>query len=194
MSEEYQRLQDEATAVDCEIQEIQESCRVGSAAELAALERRLDSVAKVTGRAQFGLDVDLPDMLTAMVARAPVFGARLRSFDASAALAVPGVVEVKQIPSGVAVIARHTWAAKKGRDALQVEWDLGDGATLSTASQRVEWRRLAQQPGVVAATRGDAMAALRAAAQQFDVEYELPYLGHAAMEPSSMVGDNDGRR
>ena len=157
-------------------------------------QKRLDSVAKVTGRAQFGLDVDLPDMLTAMVARAPVFGARLRSFDASAALAVPGVVEVKQIPSGVAVIARHTWAAKKGRDALQVEWDLGDGATLSTASQRVEWRRLAQQPGVVAATRGDAMAALRAAAKQFDVEYELPYLAHACMEPlNCVVRVADGR-
>ena len=157
-------------------------------------QKRLDSVAKVTGRAQFGLDVDLPDMLTAMVARAPVFGATVRSFDASAALAVPGVVEVKQVPSGIAVIARHTWAAKKGRDALQVDWDLGEGAKLSTESLRAEWRRLAQQPGIVAANRGDATGALRAAAKRFDVEYELPYLAHACMEPlNCVVQVKDGR-
>jgi isoquinoline 1-oxidoreductase beta subunit len=157
-------------------------------------QRRLDSVAKVTGRAQFGLDVDLPDMLTAMVVRAPVFGATVRSFDASAALAVPGVVEVKQIPSGVAVIARHTWAAKKGRDALRVDWDLGAGATLSTESLRAEWRRLAQQSGIVAANRGDAAGALRGAAKRFDVEYELPYLAHACMEPlNCVVQCKDGR-
>lgn len=148
---------------------------------------RLDSVAKVTGKAQFGLDVDLPDMLTAMVARAPVFGGKVTSFDPSAALAVPGVVEVKQVPSGVAVIARHTWAAKQGRDALKINWDLGEGAKLSTDSQRAEWRALAQRPGIVAAQRGDAAAALRTAAKRFDVEYELPYLAHACMEPLNCV-------
>jgi isoquinoline 1-oxidoreductase beta subunit len=157
-------------------------------------QRRLDSVAKVTGRAQFGLDVDLPDMLTAMVARAPVFGGKVRSFDATAALAVPGVVEVKQVPSGVAVIARHTWAAKLGRDALQIDWDLGPGTSLSTEAQRAEWRALAQQPGIVAKEQGDAASALRAAAKRFDVEYELPYLAHACMEPLNCVAQvADGR-
>jgi isoquinoline 1-oxidoreductase beta subunit len=157
-------------------------------------QRRLDSVAKVTGRAQFGLDVDLPDMLTAMVARAPVFGGKVKSFDATAALAVPGVVEVKQVPSGVAVLARHTWAAKQGRDALKIDWDLGEGAKLSSESQRAEWRALAQRPGKVAVQRGDAPAALRGAAKKFDVEYELPYLAHACMEPLNCVAQvTDGR-
>lgn len=150
-------------------------------------QKRLDGLAKVTGRARFGLDVDLPGMLTAVVARPPVFGGRVSSFDASAALAVPGVVEVKQVPSGVAVIARHTWAALRGREALRVEWDPGAGASLSTETQRAEWRSLARQPGLVAVNRGDALAALRRAAKMLDVEYELPYLAHACMEPLNCV-------
>ncbi len=150
-------------------------------------QKRLDGLDKVTGRARFGLDVDLPDMLTAVVARPPVFGGRVASFDATAALAVPGVVEVKQIPSGVAVIARHTWAALRGREALRVEWEAGPGATLSTETQRAEWRALARQPGLVALNRGDAIAALRRAARTIDVEYELPYLAHACMEPLNCV-------
>jgi isoquinoline 1-oxidoreductase beta subunit len=150
-------------------------------------QQRLDGFDKVTGRARFGLDVDLPDMLTAVVARSPVFGGKVVSFDPSAALAVPGVVEVKQIPSGIAVIARHTWAALRGREALRVDWDPGPGASLSTESQRAEWRRLAQQPGLVALNRGDALAALRSASKTLDVEYELPYLAHACMEPLNCV-------
>ncbi|MEZ5459692.1 MAG: molybdopterin cofactor-binding domain-containing protein [Steroidobacteraceae bacterium] len=103
-------------------------------------------------------------------------------------------VSSKSGRSRVAVIARHTWAAKQGRDALQVDWELGEGAKLSTESQRAEWRRLAQQPGVVAADRGDAAAALRGAAKRFDVEYELPYLAHACMEPlNCVVQVRDGR-
>lgn len=150
-------------------------------------QKRLDGFDKVTGRARFGLDVDLPDMLTAVVARSPVFGGKVRSFDASAALAVPGVVEVKQVPTGVAVIARHTWAALRGREALRIEWDPGTGAAFSTETQRAEWRALARQPGLVALNRGDAPAALRRAVRTLDVEYELPYLAHACMEPLNCV-------
>ncbi len=149
--------------------------------------KRLDGLEKVTGRARFGLDVYLPDMLTAVVARSPVFGGKVASFDATGALAVPGVVAVKQIPSGIAVLARHTWAALRGREALRIEWDPGPAADLSTVTQRAAWRALARQPGRVALERGDALAALRRAAKTLDVEYELPYLAHACMEPLNCV-------
>ena len=90
--------------------------------------KRLDSPQKVTGQAQFGIDVQLPGMKTALVARSPVFGGKVKSFRADKAKAVPGVSAVVQVPSGVAVVADHFWAAKLGRDALEVDWDLGAGA------------------------------------------------------------------
>jgi isoquinoline 1-oxidoreductase beta subunit len=148
---------------------------------------RLDSPAKVSGQAQFGIDVRLPDMLFAMVARGPVFGARVRSYDDHAARAVPGVVDVKQIPSGIAVIARDTWSARRGRDALKIDWDLGPGANLSTESLREEYRRLATKPGAVAARIGDARAVLARGGRIVEAEYELPYLAHACMEPLNCV-------
>ncbi len=146
-------------------------------------QHRLDGPAKVTGKAVFGMDVDLPDMLIAVVARSPVFGGTLRSFDATAARAVPGVVDVRQVPSGVAVYATNTWAARRGRDALQLKWDEGDAATLSTAELRGQWRKLSRTPGAVAKNTGDADQALASAARTIDVEYEVPYLAHACMEP-----------
>jgi isoquinoline 1-oxidoreductase beta subunit len=149
--------------------------------------KRLDGTAKVTGRAVFGLDVDLPDMLVAMVARAPVFGAKVRSFDPTAARAVKGVVDVKQVPSGIAVLAEHTWAARKGREALVVEWDLGPGADVSTASLRKDFRAKLKEKGLTALNVGDVDAALAKAAKQIDVEYETPYLAHACMEPLNAV-------
>lgn len=154
---------------------------------LGRSQKRLDNLEKVTGRAQFGLDVDLPDMLTAMVARPPAFGATVRSFDDTAARAIPGVVEIRKVPSGIAVIAQHTWAAKRGRDALVIDWDLSAGADLSTRALRKQWRELAQKPGRVAHDAGDAVKALKAASKSFDVEYELPYLAHACMEPLNCV-------
>ena len=102
--------------------------------------RRLDSPEKVSGRAMFGLDVRLPGMLTALVARSPVFGGKLKSFHAERARAVPGVKQVVRVPSGVAVVAEHFWAAKLGRDALVVEWDPGPGARLDTDRLRAEQR------------------------------------------------------
>jgi isoquinoline 1-oxidoreductase beta subunit len=156
--------------------------------------RRLDAPAKVNGSAQFGLDVRLPGMLYAMVARSPVFGATVASFDDEAARSVPGVVVVKQVPSGVAVIATDTFAARRGRDALQVQWNEGSGAAFSTESLREEYRRLARTPGVVAAKVGDADQVLIRTKRIIEAEYVLPYLAHACMEPLNCVAHVTGNK
>lgn len=145
--------------------------------------KRLDSPEKVSGRAQFGLDVRLPGMLTALVARAPVFGGKLASVRSTRALAVPGVKAVVRVPSGVAVLGEHFWVAKLGRDALELDWDLGAGAQLDTERMREEFRTLLGTPGVKAAAVGDVALGLRSAARTIEAEYELPYLAHAPMEP-----------
>lgn len=145
--------------------------------------RRLDTPEKVTGRAVFGIDVQFEGLKTAVVARAPVFGATVKSFDGRAALAVPGVLKVLQVPSGVAVVAEHFWAAKQGRDALQVDWDLGPNAALDSDALRRQFGELAGTPGAVAATAGDAAKALAGADKVVEAEYFVPYLAHAAMEP-----------
>lgn len=150
---------------------------------------RLDAPAKVDGSAKFGLDVRLPGMLFAVIARPPVPGATPRSIDDAATRAVPGVVDVKQIPSGIVVYGANTWAAKRGRDALVVDWDEGPHRNFSTASQRREYQRLCNTPGAVAGKKGDAAAALRSAAKRLDVSYELPYLAHSPMEPLNCVAD-----
>jgi len=146
--------------------------------------RRLDSKAKVTGTAEFGIDVKRPNMLIATVARAPVFGAKVKSFDATKAKAVAGVVDVVQVPSGVAVLGKHFWAAKQARDALVIDWDLGDGAKISTEGLRADYRKLAQTSGAVAKTAGDVDAALKAG-KVIEAEYEMPFLAHAPMEPEN---------
>lgn len=156
-------------------------------------QRRLDGKAKVTGQAIFGIDVQLPQMLTAVIARPPVGGGKIASFDKAAALSVRGVVAVKEIPSGIAVIAEHTYAALRGREALAARWDQGDSATLSTARLREEWRALSNRPGLLGRNVGDVETALRRAAKRIEVEYELPYLAHACMEPlnaAAFVGDD----
>ena len=145
--------------------------------------RRLDSPEKVAGRARFGMDIRLPGMLTALVARSPVFGGKVRSFRADRARAVPGVRKVVRIPSGVAVVADHFWAAKLGRDALAIQWDEGPGAQLDTEKMRGQHRELARKPGAVASGAGDVEAGLRGAARTIEADYEFPYLAHAPMEP-----------
>ena len=144
--------------------------------------KRLDAKAKIDGSAEFGIDVKRPDLLVAVVARAPVFGAGVKSFDATKARAVPGVVDVLQVPSGVAVLGKHFWAAKQGRDALVVDWDPGAGATLSTPALREQYRALAHSPGAVAKAAGDSDAAMKGA-HLIEAEYETPFLAHAPMEP-----------
>jgi isoquinoline 1-oxidoreductase subunit beta len=151
--------------------------------------KRLDAPLKVDGSAKFGLDMRVPGMLYAVVARPPVVGAQLRNVDDGAARAVAGVVDVKTVPGGVAVFATNTWAAKKGREALRLDWDGGKNATFSTAQQRRDYHALLQKPGNVAGTRGDVAAALATAAQRIDVEYELPYLAHSPMEPLNCLAD-----
>ncbi len=145
--------------------------------------RRLDTPEKINGSAKFGLDIHFEGLKTAVVARAPVFGAKVKSFDPAPALAVPGVVKVVQVPSGVAVVADHFWAAKKGRDALSVDWDLGPNAGMDSGRQLAQYRELAKADGANAARKGDARAKIAAAGKTVEAEYLVPYLAHAAMEP-----------
>ena len=152
-------------------------------------QKRLDAPMKVDGSAKFGIDQRVPGMLFAVAARPPVIGARLDRLDATAARAVRGVVDVKDLPFGVVVYASNTWAAKRGRDALALEWNEGPNKNLSTAALREEYRELASQPGAVAAERGNVRSALAGAAKRMDVEYELPYLAHSPMEPLNCLAD-----
>jgi isoquinoline 1-oxidoreductase beta subunit len=144
---------------------------------------RLDTPDKVTGAAKFGMDASLPGMLTAVIARPPVFGAKVKSVKDGKAMAVPGVKMVAQVPSGVAVIATDFWTAKKGRDALEILWDEGPLASLSTQGMLKQYADLAKTPGLVAKKEGDVDTALAKAAKQIAAEYEVPYLAHATMEP-----------
>jgi len=150
---------------------------------------RLDTPSKTNGTAQFGLDVYIPGMLTAVVARAPVFGGKVVSFNADKAKAIPGVVNVVQVPSGVAVIAKGFWPAKLGREKLEISWDDGPGAALSTVEMREKYSVMSKTPGAVARKVGDPAAALAGAAKTITAEYEVPYLAHCMMEPLNTVVD-----
>jgi isoquinoline 1-oxidoreductase beta subunit len=151
--------------------------------------RRLDTPSKVNGTAQFGLDVIVPGMLTAVVARPPVFGGKVAKLDSTAALKVPGVKAVQQVPSGVAVIADRFWPAKLGREKLVIEWDLGPNAGLSTEKMLHDFAEAALKPGAIAKKTGDPEAALKTAAKTISAEYDVPYLAHAMMEPLNCVVD-----
>ncbi len=151
--------------------------------------KRLDTPEKITGRAQFGLDVYIPDMLTVLVARSPVFGGKVKRFDATEARKVPGVQGVYQVPTGIAVAASGFWPAKTARELLEIEWEEGAGAGVSTARMREDYRALARTPGLTARKDGDAGAALKSAQKSVTAEYEVPYLAHAAMEPLNVVVD-----
>lgn len=149
--------------------------------------RRVDGKAKTTGTAQFAIDVRLPGMLTAVVARPPLFGATVAKFDAAKAKAIPGVRHVVQIPSGVAVVADHTWAAMKGRDALAVVWDESKAEKRGSKEILAEYRALGEKPGRVAVKKGDVAAALTGAAHTIEARFDFPYLAHAPMEPLDAV-------
>ena len=150
--------------------------------------QRVDTPAKVTGKATFGIDVRLPGMLHAVVARCPVFGGKVARFDAAKAKAVPGVTQVVQIPQGIAVVASNTWSAMEGRRALQIEWDEGPNASLTAAGIRETLTRLASTPGGgVAEQHGDITKALAAVSQPIEATYEAPYLAHARLEPHACV-------
>jgi len=145
--------------------------------------KRLDTPGKVNGSARFGMDVRLPGMLTAVVARAPVAGGKVASFNAGKARAMPGVKHVVQIGSGVAVVADGYWNALKGRDALEIKWDDGAGASVSSEGIRKTFGELANKEGTIGIKKGDANATLAGGAKQLEAVYEVPYLAHACMEP-----------
>ena len=148
---------------------------------------RKDSVDKTNGKAIFTQDIQLPGMLVAVVAHPPRFGGKVKSFDAKRALKVKGVVDVVQIDNGVAVLAKDTWSAKKGRDALSVDWDESNAFKLGSEEIFARYRELAQTPGAVAAQQGNVEPAFAAAKTVVSAAYDFPYLAHAAMEPLNCV-------
>ena len=147
---------------------------------------RIDAPAKSSGRQAYGIDTRLPGMLTAVVARPPVFGAKLKSVDDSAAKAIPGVKAVVRVPTdrggeGVAVLAEGYWPAKQGRDALKAEWDLASVEKVDSAKQLAQYRAMVGEPG---ARKFDAdVSALDKAPHRLEAEFVFPYLAHAPMEP-----------
>lgn len=152
---------------------------------------RKDAVDKTTGRAIFTQDVQLPDMLVAAVAHPPRFGAKVKGFDPAPVLAMPGVVEVvaysTPVSSGVAVLARDTWSAFQGRDALKVDWDESSAFRLGSAEILERYRQLAKKPGAIARKEGAIAPALYGATKVLEASYDFPYLAHAAMEPMNCV-------
>jgi isoquinoline 1-oxidoreductase subunit beta len=150
---------------------------------------RLDGPAKVDGSAKFGLDVYVPNMLTALIARPPIFRGKARGFDATKAKAVPGVVGVYAVPSGVAIVAKDFWSAKQGRDALVIDWDPVAGERVSSEDQRVAYEKLMGIPGTTARRDGDVAAADKGATRRLTADFQFPYLAHATMEPLNAVVD-----
>jgi isoquinoline 1-oxidoreductase beta subunit len=151
--------------------------------------KRLDTPEKLNGKAEFGIDVKLPGMLTAVIARPPIFGAKMKSFDDSRTRSIPGVRKVVAVPSGVAVIADTFWQAKTGRDALRVEWDEGSMQTFDTAKMMQDFRERVKSPGTSVRNDGDAAAALANATKKIEAVYEVPYLSHLMMEPLNCTVD-----
>ncbi|MDU9050777.1 MAG: xanthine dehydrogenase family protein molybdopterin-binding subunit [Candidatus Electrothrix sp. Rat3] len=148
---------------------------------------RKDTSEKINGTAIFTQDVQLPDMLTAVVAHPPMFGATVKNVDDKAARAVVGVQDVIQIPSGVAVVAKDFWAAKTGRDALKIDWDESKAFKQGSENIFQQYAELADKPGAVARKDGDAAALLEKADNVVEAEYRYPFLAHAALEPLNCV-------
>jgi isoquinoline 1-oxidoreductase beta subunit len=148
---------------------------------------RVDTPPKTDGSARFTIDVKLPDMLTCLIARPSRFGAKATSYDPAPALAVPGVKEVFTVPQGVAVLANGFWAAKKGRDALDITWDETGTETRSSTDIINAYRETAKKAGAVARNDGNAEEGLKGAAKVIEATYVFPYLAHAPMEPNDCV-------
>ncbi|WP_414562208.1 MULTISPECIES: molybdopterin cofactor-binding domain-containing protein [unclassified Anabaena] len=151
--------------------------------------KRLDTDDKVKAKAVFGIDVQIPGMLIAVMVRPSVFGSRLQHFDAEAAKAIAGVKHVVALPMGVAVVADSFWAAKKGRDALTITWDEGLNAELSSEALLYKYADLANNSGLVVRKTGTATSTLDVATKKLAAVYETPYLAHAPMEPLNCVAD-----
>jgi isoquinoline 1-oxidoreductase subunit beta len=149
--------------------------------------KRLDTPEKLNGGAVFGIDVKLPGMLTAVIARPPIFGAKMKSFDDARARSMPGVRKIVAIPAGVAVIADTFWQAKTARDALRVEWDEGSMQNFSTSEMMHQFRERAKSAG--SNVRKDGDAATASVAKKIEAVYEVPYLSHLMMEPLNCAVD-----
>lgn len=145
--------------------------------------KRLDSGVKVNGAAEYTMDIYEPGMLTVVVARSPKFGGTVKSFDATAAKAIAGVVDIKQIPTGVAVYATGFWPAKTARDALKIVWDDSKAETRGSAQLLSEFRELSKAPGKVVKAEGDFDGSMAKGGRVIEAEFVFPYLAHAAMEP-----------
>jgi len=150
---------------------------------------RLDIPEKVNGTATFGMDVKLPGLLTARVARSAVFGGKVKSFNDAKAKAVPGVKHVVQISNGVAVVGDNYWSATKGLQALEIVWDEGPMATLTSDGILKKYAELAQKPGKEARKQGNTDAAYASAPKKFERVFEAPFLAHATMEPMNATAD-----
>ena len=157
---------------------------------------RVDIPSKVNGSAGFGLDVRVPEMVFAVVARCPTFGGKPLHFEASKAKAVPGVRDIFEIPAlgkdmytagGIVVVADSTWAAMKGREALQIDWDRGPAASESSAILRQSLRTAASKPGKRIRNDGNVDEALPSSAKRVEAVYEFPHLAHATMEPMNIT-------
>lgn len=148
---------------------------------------RKDSKAKTNGTAQFTQDVKLPGMLTALVVHPPRFGATVKSFDVSKAKTIAGVDSVVEIPNGVAVLGKDFWSAKKGRDALQIEWDESGAFKLGTDELLKQYKALAEKPGTVVRNDGEVQSVLQSASKTLQATMEFPFLAHAALEPMNCV-------
>ena len=151
--------------------------------------KRLDTRDKISGATKFGIDAEVPGMLYATLARCPVFGGKATSYEADKAKAVTGVREVVRVSNGIAVVADNTWAAMQGRKALNITWDEGPNATLSSAIIRSRMAEQAEKPGLSGRTEGDAAGTLARAAKRVEAVYEAPYLAHACMEPLNCTAD-----
>jgi isoquinoline 1-oxidoreductase beta subunit len=152
---------------------------------------RRDTLDKITGQARYGIDLRLPGMAFAVLERCPVFGGKVVSFDASRTRAFPGVLDVVQVERGIAVLASNTWAALEGRKLLDIQWDLGPLATLSSARIREMQQELLKTPGAVARADGDVDTAFAQAAKRVSATYEVPYLAHTTMEPPNTTARID---
>ncbi|MGE0211788.1 MAG: molybdopterin cofactor-binding domain-containing protein [Parvibaculaceae bacterium] len=154
--------------------------------------KRLDSLAKSTGKAEFTIDIHKPGMLTVVVAHPPRFGGKVKSFDAKEALAVKGVVDVKAVPSGVAVYAEGMWPAIKGREALKVEWDDSSAEKRGSEELIASYKELAAKPGQTTGTNGNVDEALKGLEKVVEAEFVFPYLAHAPLEPLDGYMEWDG--
>ena len=145
--------------------------------------KRVDTREKVLGRAPFGIDTRLPGMVYAAVARCPVFGGKVASFDAAKAKAIPGVKDIFQIATGIAMVSDNTWSAMQACRALEIKWDEGPNASVTSGGISDYFGGRIKEQGLVVRQNGDIQAGLTNAAKKLEAVYEVPFLAHATMEP-----------